>query len=211
MTRRVRIITTVAGAIVAGGVVFAIAAGVWQSPQGAGGQVPRMSPDAAATRPAEEGHARHWLGAEADPEYRAQIRQLNEDVRRQRKEFARLLEQPQLSDQLVKEQSEKVIAAQNALQRRVVAHVLKIQGALPPERRAVLLRMMASRLGERADFDRPGGAEGSHGGPAAGTHRRTPESAPAASGPRRDREREHERRNHPASGPAFEPPPPALP
>lgn len=204
MTRRVTLITTLGGAIVAGGVVFAIAAVVGQGPD-VPAQAVRSEKDTPATRPAEEGRVRRWLGADTDPEYRAQIRQLSEDVRRQRKEFARLLEQADFSDRLVKEQSEKVIAAQNALQRRVVDHVLKIQGNLPADRRAVLLRMMANRLGERA-----GVPDGSHAVAPGTSRKRMPETGPASPGIRRDREREHERRPRPASGPATETPPPGL-
>ena len=187
MTRQVRLITTVAGAIVAGGVVFAIAAGVSPLSTGSDDATSRGAKDAPATRPADDAHAKRWLGAnDADPEYHVQMRQLTEDMRRQRKELARLLEQPEVSDALVKEQSEKVLAAQSALERRVVDHVLKIRGKLAPERQALLFRMLARRLGDR----------------------RTPESGPAAgAGPRheRDREREHERRNHAESAPASQP------
>ncbi len=207
MTRKVRIITTVVGAIVAGGVVFAIAASIGPSPSSGGDQASRPANDAPATHPGDEAHVRRWLGAEADPDYRTQVRQLNEEVRRHRKELARLLEQPELSEPLVREQFEQLMAAQNALQRRMVNHVLKIQGNLPPERRAALLRTMAHRLGERGEFERPNG--GLRGIPATGTRRRTPESGPAPSGARRERER----RSRPASAPASAPEAsePALP
>ncbi|MCY2929326.1 MAG: hypothetical protein NTV86_07485 [Planctomycetota bacterium] len=183
MTRQVRILTT-AGAIVAGGVVFAIAAGVTPLSVGPQNAPTRPAKETSASRPADDARARRWLGStEADPEYRAQVRQLTEDLRRQRRELARLIEQVDVSDSLVKEQSEKVLAAQNALERRVVDHMLKIRGTLGPDRRAVLARMLGRQLGDR----------------------RTPESGPASgTGPRRERDRDHERdrRNRPDSGPA---------
>lgn len=189
MTRRFRIITTVAGAIVAGAVVFAIAAGFNPLSVGSDSPATRPAKETPATHPTDAARARRWLGAnEADPDYRPQMKQLTDDVRRQRKELARLIEQSDSSDSLVKEQSEKVLAAQNALERRVVGHLLKIRGTLPPERRALLLRMLARQLGDR----------------------HAPETGPAAGmGPRRDREREHERRNRPESAPAASRP--ALP
>ena len=202
MTRRIRIIMTVAGAIVAGGVAFAIAAGVGQEPSGADGAASRSAKETSASHPADDARARRWLGADADPEFRAQMRQLSEDVHRQRKELARLIELPDVSDSLVKEQFEKVVAAQGAMERRLMEHVLKIRGNLPPEKRAVLLRTIARRFGERAEPERPGGV-------APGVRRR-PESGPAQPATRRDRE--HDRRSRPESGPApAEPTRPALP
>jgi len=94
-----------------------------------------------------------------DPGFIREARALAADLREQREGFASLLEDPQSADDAILAQSEKVIAAHNALERRVVRHLLLIRPHLTPAQHQRLMRLCAEGVRRGPDFRCNGGSD----------------------------------------------------
>lgn len=81
--------------------------------------------------------------AEADPDFNGQAATLRADLAEQRDALAGLLEAPDSSDETLTRQVERVIAAHDALERRVARHVLAIRKHLTPSQAKRLMGLLA--------------------------------------------------------------------
>lgn len=81
--------------------------------------------------------------AEADPDFSRQAGTLRSEMARQRRALAELLEDPASSDEALTQQVERVIAAHDALERRVAGHVLAIRKHLTPDQAKRLMGLVA--------------------------------------------------------------------
>jgi len=111
----------------------------------------------ASTRPvgAPQRHAARlarWLGLTgeqmrlvhmADPSFVEEAGRLRGQLVEQRREFARLLESDETSDEQLLEQLDRIVDTQAALERRAVDHLLKIRRFLTPEQRRRLFHLAA--------------------------------------------------------------------
>lgn len=104
-----------------------------------------------------------------DPGFIAEARSLAADLREQREGFASLLEDPQSTDEAVLAQSEKVIAAHDTLERRVVRHLLLIRPHLSPAQQQRLMGLCAEGIRRGPDYHCRCGPEGDVGPAGGGT------------------------------------------
>jgi hypothetical protein len=95
-----------------------------------------------------------------DPGFKAEARALAADLREQREAFASLLEDPQSTDEAILAQSEEVIAVHDALERRVVRHILLIRPHLSPARQQRLMGLCADGIRRWPDYPCACGREG---------------------------------------------------
>ncbi len=80
---------------------------------------------------------------EADPDFNRQAATLRADLAEQRHALAGLLEAADNSDETLTQQVERVIAAHDALERRVARHVLAIRKYLTPSQAKRLMGLLA--------------------------------------------------------------------
>ena len=84
--------------------------------------------------------------AAVDPDFSRQADALRSHLSKQRHALAHLLEDPGSSDEVVMQQVERVIAAHDALERRVAAHVLAIRKHLTPPQAKRLMGLAAGSV-----------------------------------------------------------------
>jgi rubredoxin len=95
-----------------------------------------------------------------DPDFKAEARALAADLREQREAFASLLEDTQSTDEAILAQSEQVIATHDALERRVVRHILLIRPHLTPAQQQRLMGLCAEGIRQWPDYPCTRGPEG---------------------------------------------------
>ncbi len=86
----------------------------------------------------------------ADPAFDADAARLSAALRREREKLAALLDRPQSPDDAILAQVEKVIAAHNALERRVVRHLLAVRPYLNPGQQRRLMGLCANGVRQAA-------------------------------------------------------------
>jgi uncharacterized membrane protein len=79
--------------------------------------------------------------AQDDPNFDAESTMLAADLRQQRQKLAELLQSPDLQDAAVKAQLDRVLAADAALEHRVIDHVLAMRQRLTPAQRQQLMAL----------------------------------------------------------------------
>ncbi len=130
----------------------------------------------ASTQPSPEDPVFDWLNVPQaqraqvtadDPRFAEDLSRLRNDLQRGRADLAALLEQKDASDQAIRAQVESVIAANAALQRRVMEHVLAVRDHLTPAQQQRLLSFCAQGIRQGPGWQYRGGIHG-NGGPAAG-------------------------------------------
>lgn len=96
----------------------------------------------------------------ADPSFESDATRLRGEVAERKQRLARLLEQPDSSDDAVMKGLEEVIAASNALERRTAEYLLSVRRHLTPEQQKRLLSLCAEevRQGRRYQWGRRQGA-----------------------------------------------------
>lgn len=112
------------------------------------------------------------LVRQADPEFSKEAAGLSETLTAERRKLADLLEAPASTDAQVLEQVERVIAAHDALERRVARHVLAIRPYLTADQQKRLMGLCANCVRQRGDHGWRGGRGGNDGGGAGDGSRR---------------------------------------
>lgn len=106
--------------------------------------------------------SRDWQRATAcDPGFPREARELSATLDRERAALADLLEDAASQDDQIRGQIERVIAAHNALERRVAEHVLKVRGQLTPEQQKQLMGLVSDTVRQAGPRWRGGRGEGS--------------------------------------------------
>jgi len=94
----------------------------------------------------------NWLGASPaqrnelrmhDAGFAVELKQLKADVEAKRNQFASALEQPKASNDEIMSRLEAVLAANNALERRIAGYLLSVRDHLTPEQRQRLFGLCA--------------------------------------------------------------------
>lgn len=113
-----------------------------------------------------------WLGLdgvqaaaveEADPHFHAESDAMAERLAAEKAALAAALEDPEASDGEILEQVERVIAAGNALERRVAQYVVAIRPHLSADQRHMLMQLCARNVRQGFCGGRNRGAGGGHG------------------------------------------------
>lgn len=131
----------------------------------------------AATQPASGDLLLNWLNVSAgereelakhDVNYESDLARLRSQLSERKSDLAATLEKPGSADQAIREGMEAVIAANDALQRRVVEHLLLIRDHLTPAQQQQLLSLCAEGLRQGPRGGWRGGERGGRGGQGGG-------------------------------------------
>jgi len=82
----------------------------------------------------------------ADPDFRAEAKQLAMRLDAEQDKLAELLVSAAAGRETIMAQVEKMMLAHNALERRVAEHILEVREHLAPEQRKKLMGLMAERV-----------------------------------------------------------------
>lgn len=151
------VVVVLAGLAAYAATVAGRAASASSPPDGAGGAVASW-----LNLPAEQREA----VSRADPSFEDDAARLRGEVAEKKQALARLLEQPESSDEAVMGGLEEVIAASNALERRTARYLLSVRRHLTPEQQKRLLSLCAEEVrqgrryqwGRRQDSPQPDGS-----------------------------------------------------
>ena len=120
----------------------------------------------------DQGSMKAWLAftdeqdeaiRRSDPDFDTEAAELSLAFIAERQQLARLLDAPASSDEQVTAQVERVIEANHALIKRVVAHILAVREHLSPQQQQQLMRLCSNIIRGRAGKGRLLG--GDNGGP----------------------------------------------
>jgi Spy/CpxP family protein refolding chaperone len=124
------------------------------------------------TKYSNHGSMRKWLAftdeqddaiRQSDPDFNTEAAELSLAFIAERQQLARILDAPASSDMQVTAQVERVIEANHALIKRVVAHILAVREHLSPQQQQQLMRLCSNIIRGRAGKGRLLG--GGNGGP----------------------------------------------
>lgn len=112
----------------------------------------------------------------ADPGFADELQRLKTDVADRRADLASLLDKPEATNEQIMAGLEQVIAANNALERRVAKYLLAVREHLTAEQQRRLLNLCAEevRRGRGYQWGRQQGSRGSDSQPGRGGHGRGP-------------------------------------
>jgi Spy/CpxP family protein refolding chaperone len=126
----------------------------------------------AGSEHSDQGSMKAWLAftdeqdeaiRQSDPDFDTGAAELSLAFIAERQQLARLLDAPASSDEQVTAQVERVIEANHALIKRVVAHILAVREHLSPQQQQQLMRLCSNIIRGRAGKGRLLG--GGNGGP----------------------------------------------
>lgn len=111
------------------------------------------APEARAETP--DATLARWLGLddqaartlrERDPEFSAELQGLRDTLDKARAELADIFERPEVAPDLLRRQAETVIAAHNAVERRVLEYLLAVRDRLTPAQQKRLFELCAENV-----------------------------------------------------------------
>jgi uncharacterized membrane protein len=127
---------------------------------------------AAEARPADT--MARWLNLSAsqvreidkeDPDYARDANDLCDKLQGERRTLAGLLEAPASTAQAVNDQLDRVLAADAALQKRIIAHVIRVREHLDPSQRSRLMNLCAQGIRNAGHGEHHGYGPGDGTGP----------------------------------------------